>query len=172
MQETQRRRFNPWVRKIPGGGNGNSLQYSCLENPMDREPHRLQSIGSHRVRHNWSDLACTHSDQCEAIPYCIGDAEHLYTCLLAICMSFLEKCLFRSFAHFLWLLLLSCMSCLYILEVNLLLVTLQIFSPILWDVFSFCLWFPWVCKSFYIWLGPNCFFLFSVGGGLKKILLE
>ena len=28
--------FNPWVRKIPGEGNGNSLQSSCLENPMDR----------------------------------------------------------------------------------------------------------------------------------------
>ena len=28
--------FDPWVRKIPGRGNGNPLQYSCLENPMDR----------------------------------------------------------------------------------------------------------------------------------------
>ena len=28
--------FNPWVRKIPGGGHGNPLQYSCLENPMNR----------------------------------------------------------------------------------------------------------------------------------------
>ena len=24
--------FNPWVGKIPGGGHGNLLQYSCLEN--------------------------------------------------------------------------------------------------------------------------------------------
>ena len=24
-------------RRSPGGGNGNALQYSCLENPMDRE---------------------------------------------------------------------------------------------------------------------------------------
>ena len=28
--------FNPWVGKIPEGENGNPLQYSCLENPMDR----------------------------------------------------------------------------------------------------------------------------------------
>ena len=35
-----------------GGGNGNPLQYSCLENPMDREPGGLQSTGLHRVRHN------------------------------------------------------------------------------------------------------------------------
>ena len=32
----KRHGFDPWVRKIPGGGHGNPLQYSCLENPMDR----------------------------------------------------------------------------------------------------------------------------------------
>ena len=29
-------RFNPWVRKIPWRRACNTLQYSCLENPMDR----------------------------------------------------------------------------------------------------------------------------------------
>ena len=33
----------------PGGGNDNPLQYSCLENPMDRG---LQSMGLQRVRHD------------------------------------------------------------------------------------------------------------------------
>ena len=28
--------FHPWVGKIPGGGNGNPLQYPWLENFMDR----------------------------------------------------------------------------------------------------------------------------------------
>ena len=28
--------FNPWVRKTPREGNGNPLQYSCLENSMGK----------------------------------------------------------------------------------------------------------------------------------------
>ena len=40
-----------------GEGNGNPLQWSCLENPRDGEPGGLPSLGSHRVGHDWSDLA-------------------------------------------------------------------------------------------------------------------
>ena len=40
-----------------GEGNGKPLQCSCLENPREGEPGGLPSMGSHRVGHNWSDLA-------------------------------------------------------------------------------------------------------------------
>ena len=36
----------PASGRSPGEGNGNPLQYSCLENPMDRGACRLQSMGS------------------------------------------------------------------------------------------------------------------------------
>ena len=38
--------------RSPGEGNGNPLQYSCLENPMEGGAGGLQSMGSQRVGHD------------------------------------------------------------------------------------------------------------------------
>ena len=42
----------PWVGKIPGEGTGNPLQYSCLENPMDRGAWQVTDHGLQRVGHD------------------------------------------------------------------------------------------------------------------------
>ena len=39
--------------RSPGGGNGNPLQYSCLENSIFQEPGRIQSIESQELNMTW-----------------------------------------------------------------------------------------------------------------------
>ena len=45
----------PGSGRSPGEGNGNPLQYSCLENPVDREAGRLQSMGSQKSQKGLSN---------------------------------------------------------------------------------------------------------------------
>ena len=42
----------PGLGQSPGGGTGNLLQYSCLEDPMDRGACGLQSMGLQTAGHN------------------------------------------------------------------------------------------------------------------------
>ena len=58
----KRRGFNPCSGRSPGGGHGKPLKCSCLENPSTEEPGGLHSMGSQRVRQDYSDLAYTTPD--------------------------------------------------------------------------------------------------------------
>ena len=49
--------LDPCMGRSPGGGHGNPLLYSCLENLMDRGAWRAVVLGSHRVGHDRSYLA-------------------------------------------------------------------------------------------------------------------
>ena len=51
----------PTSGRSPGEGNGYPLQYSCLENFMDREAWQALCPWDHRVRHDGSNLACTNA---------------------------------------------------------------------------------------------------------------
>ena len=98
-------------------------------------------------------------------------------CLLALCMSSLEKCLCPFLIRLFVFLILRCMSCLYVLKINPMLVTslaniffyyLSVFFPILFMV-SFA-----VQKLLCLIRSHLSIFVFismTLGGGSKKIML-
>ena len=49
----------PGSGRSPGGGNGNPLQFSCLENPMDGESHGRRSLAGYSpwCRKSWTGLS-------------------------------------------------------------------------------------------------------------------
>ena len=109
----------------------------------------------------------------------ISDIERLLMCLLAVCISSLQKCLFRSPAHSLigCLFVAATELCvfLYILDVNPLLDILfaNIFSHLAGCFFG-CWEFPSLCKSFLVLYSPIyfCFCFPCLRRHSQKILLK
>ena len=79
LLQCRRLRFDPWVRKFPGEGDGNPLQYSCLENSMDREAWQATV---HGVTKNWTWLSSQHTQ-----------SFHILACKSQFLVHWLEQCL-------------------------------------------------------------------------------
>ena len=75
----------------PGEGNGNRLQYSCLENSLDRGAWWPQSIGSQRVGHNWSDLA--HTLQMRKAGWGLSNCPKSHSCQLELGLGPTHGCI-------------------------------------------------------------------------------
>ena len=71
----------PGSRRSPGEGNGNPLQYSCLENPMDRFTATVHGVAKSQTRlseftslHFTSPHTCNYcSEVCSSFDYCFCD---------------------------------------------------------------------------------------------------
>ena len=67
----------PASGRIPREGNGNPLQYSCLENSMDSGTSRLQFMGLQRAGHDWVTNTFTfHTWGMNKLKQCINLASH------------------------------------------------------------------------------------------------
>ena len=76
---TERLHFHFSLSRI-GEGNGNPLQYSCLRIPGTGEPGGLPSMGSHRVGHDWSDLAAAAADRFSGLSWWLSGKESTCQC--------------------------------------------------------------------------------------------
>ena len=64
-----------------GEGNGNPLQCSCLENPRDGGAWWAKSMGSHRVGHDWSNLAAAAAAAYTYVYVCVYIYIYIYICI-------------------------------------------------------------------------------------------
>ena len=65
-RKCKRCRYIPWSGRPPGGRHGNPLQYSCLENPMDRG---VWGATVHRVAKKWTQLKWLRMDKLDLFSF-------------------------------------------------------------------------------------------------------
>jgi len=68
--------------RYPGEGNGNPFQYSSPRIPWTEELGWLQSIGSQRVGHSWSNLAWMYVCMCVCVCVCVCVWMYIYIYIL------------------------------------------------------------------------------------------
>ena len=71
----------PGSGRSPGEGNGNSIQYSCLGNPMDRGAWRATVHGVTKSQTQLNNWACTHTPSVRSFR-CLGLVETLLCSLV------------------------------------------------------------------------------------------
>ena len=79
LDSASRVRYKLLVAAVTGEGNGTPLQYSCLENPMDRGAWWAAVHGVAKSRTRLKRLSSSSSNILEM--YTFYDAVHLYRCL-------------------------------------------------------------------------------------------
>ena len=123
-------------------------QQQCTRIPISLHPHQ----------HLLFFLLNNHPNECELVSpvvlicifLMISDTEHCFLCLLAICISSLEKCLIKSIVYFVirfycWVIGIPCIF--WVLTAYQI-YDFLIFSSILWVAFSLCCSCPLMHKSF------------------------
>ena len=111
--------WTPVSGRSPGEGNGNPLQCPCLEDPRDGGAWwaAVYGVARRRTRLSASAAAAAAVITVLSILSCV--------CWPSLCVLWRDVCLvfLPIFYWVFYFLILSCMSCLYILEINSLLVT-------------------------------------------------
>ena len=160
--------------------------------PWTEELGGLQSTGSQRVGHNWSDLACTpafivcrcfdngHSDQCEMTPHCSfglrfcdSNIEHLFMWFFTV-LSSLEKHLDLPPSFLIGLFFdIDWVVCIFLRLIPWWLLPVKISSPILR---AFCFVYGFLCWADLSFIRSHlfiCVFIFITQGcGSEKFLLR
>ena len=85
----------PGSGRSPGGGYGNPLQYSCLENPMDWDSGGLQSMGLQRVRQGW----VTNTAHSTSFTYKYEFKPCFFTCVLTYINLLWRLCYTYVYTH-------------------------------------------------------------------------
>ena len=91
--------FDPWLGRSPGEGNGNPLQYFCLENSMDREVRSLVGYIVHEsdlTEHKCSVLVMNNNALFGICFLAVGAKSGIFHCVLILKSSCNNSFVFKA----------------------------------------------------------------------------